>query len=155
MILKWKNAKKAVTQGFEANLTVPLAGNLSWTTNGTYMQENKDLDTGNVLSMIPKYTVNSMLDWQVNDITSFGRQKPPTVGTTKVDAAGMNTEEVGAYSLVNINAGYPLTKNVRLGAGVNNIFAKKRYREGNANSAGAATYNQHGQAVHASVSTLF
>ncbi|WP_455926078.1 TonB-dependent siderophore receptor [Pseudomonas putida] len=162
MILKWENAKKAVTQGFEANLSVPLADNLTWTTNGTYMQENKDLDTGNVLSMIPKYTVNSMLDWQVSDkfstqlsVTSFGRQKPPTSGTTKVDAAGVNTDEVGAYSLVNINFGYQVTKNVRLGAGVNNIFDKKLYREGNSNSAGAATYNQHGQAVYASVSTSF
>nr|WP_308812168.1 TonB-dependent siderophore receptor [Pseudomonas japonica] len=162
MILKWENAKKAVTQGLEANLTVPMSDSVTWTTNATYMLENKDLDTGNVLSMIPRYTVNSMLDWQATEklstqlsVTSFGRQKPPTSGTTKVDAAGVVTDEVGAYSLVNVNLSYQLTKNVRLGGGVNNLLDKKLYREGNSNSAGAATYNQHGQAVYASVTTSF
>ena len=163
MILRWENASKAVTQGWEANLTVPLSERLSWTTNGTYMIENRNLETGNTLSMIPKYTVNSMLDWQVTDklssqlsITSYGRQKPPTTGdATNGGASGVVTDEVGAYSLVNLNLGYQLTKNWRLGGGVNNIFDKKLYRSGTSSSAGAATYNQHGQTVYASVTASF
>jgi ferric enterobactin receptor len=162
MILKWENASKAVTQGWEANLSVPLSQSVTWTTNGTYMIENRNLETGNTLSMIPKYTVNSMLDWQVSDklstqlsVTSFGRQKPPTSGTTKGDAAGVVTDEVGAYSLVNLNVGYQLTKNWRLGGGVNNLLDKKLYRSGTSSSAGAATYNQHGQTVYASVTASF
>jgi ferric enterobactin receptor len=162
MILRWENASKAVTQGWEANLSVPVSDSVTWTTNGTYMIENRNLETGNTLSMIPKYTVNSMLDWQVNDklstqlsVTSYGRQKPPTSGTTKADAAGVVTDEVGAYSLVNLNIGYQVNKHWRVGGGVNNIFDKKLYRSGTSSSAGAATYNQHGQTVYASVTTSF
>ncbi|WP_084596142.1 FepA family TonB-dependent siderophore receptor [Pseudomonas massiliensis] len=162
MILKWVNAKKAVTQGLEANLTVPVTDSVTWTTNATYMMKNEDLDTGNVLSMIPKYTVNSMLDWQATEklstqlsVTSYGRQKPPTTGTTKVDAAGVVTDEVGSYSLVNLNMSYQLTKNLRVGGGVTNLFDKKLYRAGNSNSAGAATYNQHGQALYFTTTASF
>ncbi|WP_336139256.1 TonB-dependent receptor domain-containing protein, partial [Klebsiella pneumoniae] len=35
-ILQWSNAKKAVVEGLEGNLLVPLHEDLSWSTNLTY-----------------------------------------------------------------------------------------------------------------------
>lgn len=83
-ILQWQNGGKAVVEGLEGNLTVPvIRDTLTWRTNATYMIQSESKDTGNPLSIIPKYTVNTMLDWQVNSKlsanlswTMYGRQKP-------------------------------------------------------------------------------
>ena len=45
----------------------PLHEDLSWSTNLTYMLQSKDKDTGNPLSVIPEYTLNSTLDWQASE----------------------------------------------------------------------------------------
>ncbi len=89
-ILQWSNAKKAVVEGLEGNLLVPLHEDLSWSTNLTYMLQSKDKDTGNPLSVIPEYTLNSTLDWQASErlstqltSTIYGRQEPPKHGTSR------------------------------------------------------------------------
>ncbi|MBX4354922.1 TonB-dependent receptor, partial [Mycobacterium tuberculosis] len=83
-ILQWQNGGKAVVEGLEGNLLIPVLRDvLSWRTNATWMLKSESKETGNPLSVIPKYTVNTMLDWQVNDALSanvnwtlYGRQKP-------------------------------------------------------------------------------
>ncbi|MCP5699685.1 TonB-dependent siderophore receptor, partial [Klebsiella pneumoniae] len=73
-----------VVEGLEGTLLVPLiADTLSWRTNATYMIKSENKDTGNPLSVIPKYTINTLLDWQVTskfsanvNWTLYGRQKP-------------------------------------------------------------------------------
>ncbi|MCM3181279.1 TonB-dependent receptor, partial [Cytobacillus horneckiae] len=82
-ILQWQNGGKAVVEGLEGNLLIPVLRDvLSWRTNATWMLKSESKETGNPLSVIPKYTVNTMLDWQVNDALSanvnwtlYGRQK--------------------------------------------------------------------------------
>ncbi|MBK4998724.1 TonB-dependent siderophore receptor [Pseudomonas sp. S31] len=162
-VYQWANAKKAVTQGVEGTLQIPLADNLTWSNNATWMIESKNKDNGNPLSLIPKYTLNSMLDWQVTpklssqlSLTSYGRQKPPTNATTRSEATGgVNTQSLGSYSLVGVNLGYSLTEHIRLGAGVSNLFDKRLFRKGNASAAGAASYNQHGRAIYTSLTASF
>ena len=64
-VYKWGNANRAVIEGFEGNLTLPLIQDkLNWVNNFTYMHKTKNKDTGNPLSIVPKYTLNSSLSYK-------------------------------------------------------------------------------------------
>ncbi|EKS6274164.1 TonB-dependent siderophore receptor [Salmonella enterica] len=158
-ILQWENGGKAVVEGLEGNVVIPLLPEtLSWRTNATYMIKSESKDTGNPLSIIPKYTINSMLDWQVNDKlsanvhwTQYGRQKPREYAEIRNENSGMSDKEIGAYSIVGIGANYQFTKNLRLNTGISNLFDKRIYREND----GASTYNEPGRAYYAGVTVSF
>ncbi|UOP01975.1 hypothetical protein [Kingella potus] len=50
----------------EGNVTLPLVRDkLTWSTNFTYMSRNKDKRRDNPVSIVPKYTINSTLNWQI------------------------------------------------------------------------------------------
>jgi len=158
-ILQWGNGGKAVVEGLEANLSVPvIEDTLTWRTNGTYMIESKNKETGNPLSIIPEYTVNTMLDWQATDKlsanvnwTMYGRQKPREYVESRTDVTSMSSKEVGAYSIVGVGANYQLSKNLRLNGGISNLLDKRLYREND----GASTYNEPGRAYYAGVTMSF
>ncbi|TDN53669.1 FepA family TonB-dependent siderophore receptor [Azoarcus indigens] len=162
-VLQWENATNAVIAGYEGNLLVPLSPTLNWSTNFTYMQRNKDQD-GQPLSIIPKYTVNTTLDWQPTDALSFvvtgtfyGEQKPRTraasTGAAVTDPEALETRE--AYNLWGVSAGYTFSKMWKGRVGVSNLFDKRLYREGNGSSAGANTYNEPGRAYYATLTASF
>ena len=158
-ILRWENGGKALVEGLEANLTVPvIRDRLDWRTNATYMITSEDKETGNPLSIIPKYTINTMLDWQVTEKlstnvtwTMYGRQKPREYAEIRNESGSMSDREVGAYSVVGIGTNYELVKNLRLNAGISNLFDKQIYREND----GASTYNEPGRAYYAGVTMSF
>ncbi|EOU9608113.1 TonB-dependent siderophore receptor [Cronobacter dublinensis] len=159
-ILRWENGGKAVVEGLEGNLTLPVVKDtLNWRTNATYMIKSETKKNGNPLSVIPKYTVNTMLDWQVNDKLStnlnwtfYGRQKPRQAAEIRLEDGGnLSHKEVGAYSVVGVGMNYALTKNLRLNGGVSNLFDKTLYRE----NEGASTYNEPGRAYYAGVTMSF
>ena len=158
-ILQWENGGKALVEGLEANLSVPVVEDtLTWRTNGTYMIESKNKETGNPLSIIPEYTVNTMLDWQVTDKfstnvnwTMYGRQKPREYAESRTDVTSMSSKEVGAYSIVGVGANYQLSKNLLLNGGISNLFDKRLYRDND----GASTYNEPGRAYYAGVTISF
>ena len=166
-ILQWDNAKDAVVKGWEGNVGVPLLGEagevLSWNTNFTYMDSNEDSD-GNPLSVVPEYTVNTMLDWQVTEAlalsltgTYYGKQEPRKFNPTRdVSVTAQNEmKTLDPYHVWGIGGTYALNKNLSFGAGINNLFDKRVYREGAGTSAGASTYNEPGRAFYASVTTSF
>lgn len=159
-VLRWENGGKAVVEGLEGNLLIPLVKDtLTWRTNVTYMITSEDKETGNPLSIIPKYTINTMLDYQVTDKLSanvnwtlYGRQKPRHYAEiNKENKEGMSDREVGAYSVVGLNVNYDLMKDLRLNAGVSNLLDKRVYREND----GASTYNEPGRAYYAGVTMSF
>ncbi|WP_437614148.1 TonB-dependent siderophore receptor [Erwinia sp. V71] len=158
-ILQWENGGKALVEGLEASLTVPLvADTLDWRTNATYMMESKSKATGNPLSIIPKYTINTALDYQVTDKfstalnwTLYGRQKPRQYADKRTEVGSLETTELGAYSVVGINLNYQFTKNLRGTAGVSNLLDKQLYRK----NEGALTYNEPGRAYYAGVTMSF
>ncbi|QGU86315.1 TonB-dependent siderophore receptor [Erwinia sorbitola] len=159
-ILQWENGGKAVVEGLEASLTLPLVEDvLDWRTNATYMIESKNKETGNPLSIIPKYTINSMLDYQITDKfstelnwTLYGRQKPREFTESRLEGdTGLSSKEIGAYSVVGLNLNYTLTRNLSLKGGVSNLFDKQIYREND----GASTYNEPGRAYYAGVTMSF
>ena len=158
-ILRWENGGKAVVEGLEGNLVIPLVKDtLSWRTNVTYMITSEDKETGNPLSIIPKYTINNMLDYQVTDKfsanvnwTLYGRQKPRQYAEINKEKEGLSNKEIGAYSVVGLNVNYDLMKNLRLNAGISNLLDKRVYREND----GASTYNEPGRAYYAGVTMSF
>lgn len=164
-LLEWTNIPRAVVEGLEGSFNVPLTDDLKWSNNFTYMIQSKDKSTGNPLSIIPKYTINTFLDWQITpqwdtqlSATFYGRQKPRQYAENRTEA-GMNTTgdildtktAIGSYTLVGFNTGYKINKNVDLRVGINNIFNKKLYRSGD----GAATYNESGTSVYGKLTVSF
>ncbi len=167
-VFQWENAPKAIVQGVEGNLNVPLLGErgqrLKWNTNVTYMIENENTTTGQPLSVIPEYTVNTSLDWQATaDLsllltgTFYGRQEPATrdmnddprcLTATACDARG-------AYNVWGVSARYRITPKISVGGGINNLADKRLFREASSNGAGAATYNEPGRAYWASLNVGF
>ena len=161
-LFQWQNAPKALVQGVEGNLTLPLARALKWSNNATYMIENKNKTTGEPLSVIPRYTLNSTLDWQATDrlqmlftATFYGKQEPRRLTGIGAAATGDALQTLSPYSVWGVSAGYDLTPKTRLRAGINNIFDKRMYRESVGSSAGAATYNEPGRALFVSLTAAF
>lgn len=158
-ILRWENGGKALVEGLEANLTVPLVKEkLNWRTNATYMITSENKDTGNPLSVIPEYTINTMLDYQVTDKLSanlnwtfYGRQKPREYVEIRNEVDALSTNQLGAYAVAGIGFNYDLVKNLRLNAGISNLFDKRVWRD----NEGASTYNEAGRAYYAGVTMSF
>ena len=166
-VFQWTNAPKAIVQGVEGNLAVPLLGEqgrvLKWNTNITYMVENKNKTTDQPLSVIPKYTVNTTLDWQPFEQWSFlltgtfyGKQESATQSSTSGGAIQRDTR--GAYDIWGASARYRIAPKISLGFGVNNLLDKRLFREGTSNTTGAAgadTYNEPGRAYFVSLNVGF
>lgn len=162
-VLEWENTGKAVVQGVEGNLFIPLTDTVDWNTNFTYMIESKDKQTGDPLSIIPKYTINSTLDWYVTEklsaqlnVTHYGKQEAPSYSRrTNTDYEAAAQKDIDPYTLVGVSSGYEFNEHYKVRFGVNNLFDKRIYREGNASSAGAVTYNEPGRAYFASFTASF
>jgi len=158
-VLRWENGGKAIVEGLEGNLTIPLiADTLEWRSNATYMFRSESKKTGNPLSVIPEFTINSQLEWQATqDIsaninwTQDRRQKPRQNVETNIDTSSMTTQEISPYSVFGLSVNYDISKNLRANAGINNLFDKRIYRE----NSGASTYNEPGRAYYAGVTMSF
>lgn len=158
-VLRWENGGKAIVEGLEGNLTIPLiADTLEWRSNATYMFRSESKKTGNPLSVIPEFTINSQLEWQATqdlsaniNWTQYGRQKPRQNVETNIDTSSMTTQEISPYSVFGLNVNYDISKNLRANAGINNLFDKRIYRE----NSGASTYNEPGRAYYAGVTMSF
>jgi len=171
-IYQWDNVPKAVVEGLEGALNVPVSETVNWTNNVTYMLQSKNKTTGERLSIIPEYTWNSTLSWQVTQdvslqstFTWYGKQQPKKYDYKGNRVTGSATNEVSPYSIVGLSGTWDVTKNVSLTGGVSNVFDKRHWREGNAQStggganwmygAGAATYNESGRTWYMGVNTRF
>ncbi len=160
-VFRWENIPKAVVSGLEGNLRIPLHEQVTWNTNATYMIESEDKSTGQPLSLVPEYTINSTLDWQATKelslqlgVTHYGKIEAPTISLYTQEKLS-NTSSRSPYTLVNIGARYEFNEHVRLSAGVTNLFDKSVKREGTENSAGANTFNEPGRAYYVSLTGSF
>ncbi|WET39580.1 TonB-dependent siderophore receptor [Citrobacter enshiensis] len=173
-IYQWENVPKAVVEGLEGTLNVPVSETVNWTNNITYMLQSKNKETGERLSIIPEYTLNSTLSWQVRQdvslqstFTWYGKQEPKKYDYQGKPVTGTDKQSVSPYSIVGLSATWDVTKNVSLTSGVDNVFDKRLWREGNAQTvsdtktgdfmagAGAHTYNEPGRTWFMSVNTHF
>jgi ferric enterobactin receptor len=161
-VFQWQNIPKAVVEGFEGTLGIPLRDNLTWNTNFTYMTKSENRDTGEPLSIIPEYTVNSTLDWQVSTplslqatMTWYGRQEPPKLDYQGNRVTGDATRSISPYALFGVSGRYVFNKHLSVNLGVSNIGDKRLFREGNSREAGAYTYNQPGRTYYASLTASY
>ncbi|NUE67346.1 FepA family TonB-dependent siderophore receptor [Snodgrassella sp. ESL0253] len=166
---EWTNTRKALVEGLEGNLTLPFSKQWKWVNNFTYMFNSQNKETGNPLSIIPKYTINSSLAWAPTEkwdtlltYTYYGRQKPRTVPVNPVEAGhgnggqgtvGLSGEEIGSYGIWGISTGYAVNKNINLRAGMSNIFNKRIYASTLRGT--AYTYNERGRAVWGNMKVSF
>lgn len=173
-VYKWENVPKSVVQGIEGTLNFPISQSVSMTNNFTYNIENKNKTTNDYLSVIPKFTVNSTVDWQVRDnwsvsgtMTWYGKQKPKKYNYKGDAATGSETWVVSPYALFGLSTTYTVNKYVDITAGINNLLDERHFREGNAQTtgnsttgaylygAGAYTYNESGRTAYMSINTHF
>lgn len=173
-VYQWANIPEAVVQGLEGHLRVPLAGALDWNSNFTYMLKSRNKTTGDFLSIVPKYTLNTALDWRVDarlgllfSVTFYGRQEPMQLDYKGAPVTGTSAHAVAPYAVANLGGSFAVSKNLKFTAGVNNLFDKRQFRAGNAVSvsstpvygtaggAGAATYNEPGRTLYASLTASF
>jgi ferric enterobactin receptor len=158
----WENATDAVISGYEGNLLIPLAPNLRWINNFTYMVENKDKQKRQPLSIVPKYTVNTTLDWQATDKLSllltgtfYGEQKSRTINNRNQSETGNSLSKRKAYDLWGVSMGYAFDKNTHAHFGISNLFDKRLFRQGSGQSAGANTYNEPGRTYYLTLTASF
>ncbi|WP_317203676.1 TonB-dependent receptor domain-containing protein [Janthinobacterium sp.] len=116
---KMANIQKARTRGVEATASVPLATNLRWRNNLTYMAEAKNLSTGANLLATPKVSLYSALGWQAND-KLYAEVSAQYTGT-QLDSGKVQTK---AYTVVDTVATYKVGGRLTLRAGVENLFKK-------------------------------
>jgi len=82
---------------------------VAWTNNLTYMIKSENKSTGEQLSIIPKYTVNSRLEWKVTDeasvfgtATFYGRQKANKLDYQGLPVQGEEAQGLSPYALVGL-----------------------------------------------------
>ena len=154
-LLEWTNIPKALIQGLEGSISMNFA-NASWTNNFTYMIDSVNKSTGNPLSIVPNYTINSIFNYDISDAwdvnfvyTQYGRQKPRQFSETRNTT--MNTKEVKSYWVAGINTGYQFNRALSGRLGVSNVFDEKLLRDNSVNQ----SYNEPGRAYYASVKYQF
>lgn len=154
-LLEWTNIPKALIQGLEGSVSLDF-GNINWTNNFTYMMDSVNKTTGNPLSVVPNYTINSIFNYDITDqfdvnfvYTQYGRQKPRQFAETRNTT--MNTRSVPSYGIAGINVGYKFTDQFSGRLGVSNLFDEQLVRNNDLNQ----TYNEPGRAYYASLKYAF
>ncbi|WP_394817870.1 TonB-dependent siderophore receptor [Acinetobacter ursingii] len=154
-LLQWTNIPKALIQGIEGSITLKF-DNASWTNNFTYMMDSVNKSTGNPLSVVPNYTINSIFNYDITDqfdvnfvYTQYGRQRPRQFAETR--NTSMNTTSVKSYGIAGINAGYKFTDQFSGRLGISNLFDEQLLRDNDVNQ----TYNEPGRAYYASLKYQF
>ncbi|UTF59412.1 FepA family TonB-dependent siderophore receptor [Gilvimarinus sp. DA14] len=159
-VFRWENAPEAIVEGLEGNLSVPFAQALTFTLNATVMLESKDTSTGEPLSIIPDYTLNSMLVWSVTDqwdMVLSGQHYGPT-DSPKLEASGdvvENQMDRDAYNVINFSTNYAFSGGFEVILSVKNLVNDQLKREGTSTNAGANTYNEPGRSYLVSLSKTF
>ncbi|MEC5317374.1 TonB-dependent siderophore receptor [Brenneria populi subsp. brevivirga] len=168
-IYQWENVPKALVEGLEGTLNIPVTDSISWNNNITWMLQSKNKTTGDRLSITPEFTLNSSVSWQATedlsflaDMTWYGRQKPKKYNYQGTETTGYDRHEVSPYAVFGLSGTYDINKYVSVTTGVDNLFDKRQFRAGNAQSlnnngagAGAATYNEPGRTFFVSLNTRF
>lgn len=150
-LYRWENQSDATIAGLEGfvNLTFD---DVNWYSNVTSNIMSERKDNKEPLSLTPKYTLNSSLNWQMTQdwqaglaVSHYGKIDAPKKSVTTGETLKTKRLSVSPYSIVNANTQYQATDNIKIGFGVKNLFNKQVNREGTSNNAGARTFNEPGR----------
>ncbi|MBH0085685.1 FepA family TonB-dependent siderophore receptor [Psychrobacter sp. SCQQ22] len=161
-IFLWENQGEAVIEGLEGFVKVPVTDTVSWSSNVTGILRSERKDNGEPLSLIPKFTVNTGVDWDITprwnanaDVSYYGTIEAPNVSVTTGDDLDTLSLDRDPYAIANVSTRYDLTDGITVGAGVKNLFDTGVYREGTSTNAGARTFNEPGRTYVFDVSVDF
>lgn len=151
-VFQWENQGEAVIEGLEGFVKVPVTDTVTWSTNVTGNIRSERKDTGEPLSLIPKFTMNSNVNWDITPrwntdfgVSYYGTIEAPNRSVTTGDALDTFKLDREPYALANVNTRYNLTDDITIGAGIKNLFDKQIKREGTTTNAGARTFNEPGR----------
>ena len=151
-IFQWENQGEAIIEGLEGFVKVPVTDTVSWTTNLTGNIRSERKDNGEPLSLIPKFTMNSNVNWDITPrwntdvgVSYYGTIEAPDVSVTTGDALDTLKLDRKPYAIANVSTRYNLTDGLTVGAGIKNLFDKQIKREGTGTNAGARTFNEPGR----------
>nr|WP_277621993.1 TonB-dependent receptor [Pseudomonas aeruginosa] len=91
----------------------------------------------------------------------MGAGRPGRAHRSDPRPGGSANDQLSPYAIAGLGGTYRLSKNLSLGAGVDNLFDKRLFRAGNAqgvvgiDGAGAATYNEPGRTFYTSLTASF
>ncbi|MGO1400151.1 MAG: FepA family TonB-dependent siderophore receptor [Moraxellaceae bacterium] len=161
-IFQWDNQGEAIVEGLEGFVQVPVTDDVRWSSNITGNIRSERKDNGEPLSLIPKFTVNTGVDWDVTpqwnagfDVSYYGTIEAPTLSVTTGEDNGDPLLDREPYAIANVSTRYNMTNGITVGAGVKNVFDTGVYREGTATNAGARTFNEPGRSYVFDVSVDF
>ncbi len=126
-IFKYFNVNKARIRGVETELKIPLGDQWKISLNYTY-SDGRDISGGDSkpLNTLPLHTANTTLDWMPFQDWSFYASANYS-GERRTVTNGNLTP--GGYTLWNTGASWQATKNLKLRAGVLNLFDKELNRD--------------------------
>ncbi|SHF45937.1 outer membrane receptor for ferrienterochelin and colicins [Lampropedia hyalina DSM 16112] len=176
-LFRWGNAHRAIVQGLEGHLNLPLSHSegsagqqrLRLLNTFTYMQKNHNESNAQPLSVIPHFTLHSTLDWVASPSLSLqltatfhGVQEARTLTLQGAQARHTLTKRA-PYHLIGLSARQRLNASTHLGFGVRNLLDKRLFREvisisqtaGTAATSAAASYNEPGRSYYVQLSTSF
>ncbi|MBT9384166.1 FepA family TonB-dependent siderophore receptor [Pseudooceanicola sp. CBS1P-1] len=156
-VYQWENIPRAVVSGVEGSFQAQLREDLLLTTNLTYMIRSENKETGDPLSLVPKYTINAALEWQATErlklvpsLTHYGKIEAAETSATTGYAEDDTTAQ-DPYTLVNLTAAFEVREGFTIKGGVTNLFDKQILRS----DSGAQTYNEPGRAYFLGLTTTF
>lgn len=141
---RYENRAKARIDGIEASMDVLLPAGFSANVNYTYL-DTEDEATGEPLAERAHHTANASIGWTASNEATV---------RVRTEYRGDQDDGSGAvipdYTLVHLDAEWPVAPQVRLNAGVENIFDERL-----ADRSDLYTFAEPGRVVRASVTYTF
>lgn len=163
------NLDSARTQGLEATLNIPIVDDFKspWL-SGLYLRNNitrmikAEDSAGNLLTNTSKWASYSSLDWDIDQQTtaSLSAQYYGQI-LGGCEEVGRNTGAArvcSGYTIWGLNAAYKATKNIKLNAGIDNLFDKNPMdvtSSGNYSSTNGNNFYIPGRAFYGNVTLSF
>lgn len=118
------NVDEARMRGVEATFDWDISETVSLGANYTYTEsEQRSGDfRGEALNQMPKHMVNTTLDWQASDSLGTWARLNYRSETSEYLARTSMGSETPSYTLVDVGGTYDVSRNLKLLAGVYNVF---------------------------------
>jgi len=120
------NVDRAIIRGAEATMTWQATESLRFAANYTHTQSKQKTGTlkGKPLERMPKHMANASADWQASDALSAW-SRVNFRGRTTEEGSGDDVSVTPSFTFVDVGLNYQVSKNVRVGLGIYNLFDKQ------------------------------